>query len=49
MLGRQADEDHAQGFYFCTPRDRAAYRVHVVCVVVYAPLIGVEEVLGLSR
>jgi hypothetical protein len=46
MLGRQADEDHAQGFYFCTPRDRSAYRVHEVCVVVYASLIGVEEVLG---
>jgi hypothetical protein len=46
---RRADADRTKGFYFCPPRDEAAYRLHRIGVVVYYPLIALDNLLGTGR
>jgi hypothetical protein len=46
----QADEWHADGFYFFTPQDSTAWRfANYSLVVIYYPLIFIDNALGTGR
>ena len=44
-----SDEYGMKGFVFCPLRDPASFRLHFACVVFYAPLIVVDNLVGTGR
>ena len=45
----QADEWNAKGFYFITPSSHTAWQVNWCLVIVYYPLIAIDNMLGTGR
>ncbi len=45
----QADEWNAKGFYFIAPSSHTAWQVNWCLVIVYYPLIGIDNMLGTGR